>query len=384
MVSFTPDGSGLILLAVNPEQKREVELCFESDDVAAAVERLRARGVQFTDELRRLSFGSVIHFRDPEDNLLSLLQPGTAVQTTSGRSASGGAALEAKRGATAGVAVAVEAARGSSTTPRLSTAVVNVRDLAKARSYYAHLLGLHQSVESPIWAQFDTGDIQLALHSRRDRSTVELHLEQPVGFGFSVDNLEAWVDEAEARGVKLASAPVDDGLGLTAEVLDPEGNGIAVREPMSEESLEEKLAEAFEEEVPARTSMRKTVLKAVPHASWVVNKPDYKPSKTDKAAETANEEERELRRAERIKQIPSQRGTGPVRSREKPKRINDPERVRARPAMGRLKKEESRILGTAKKEAARASKSKPVKRAASKTSTKRKPSRAAPRRGRAS
>src|SRR5436309_2721405 len=84
MVSFAPDGVGLVLLAVNSDQKRGVELCFESDNVAEAVQRLGVRGVEFADELRQLSFGSVIHFRDPEDNLLSLLQPGTATQSASG------------------------------------------------------------------------------------------------------------------------------------------------------------------------------------------------------------------------------------------------------------------------------------------------------------
>jgi hypothetical protein len=49
---------------------------------------------------------------------------------------------------------------------------------------------------------------------------------------------------------------VDEGLGLTAEIVDPEGNIAVVREPMSEQTLEERLAEMWEDEVPHQTAMR--------------------------------------------------------------------------------------------------------------------------------
>src|ERR1043165_3096913 len=78
MVNFANDGNGLVLLAVQPSQTREVELCFESSDVPATVDRLAARGVEFLDELQKQSFGTVIHFRDHEGHLLSLLQPSDA------------------------------------------------------------------------------------------------------------------------------------------------------------------------------------------------------------------------------------------------------------------------------------------------------------------
>src|SRR5436309_14529748 len=76
-------GSSLALLAVQPDQMREVELCFESADIEADAATLRGRGVEFMEGIKRLEFGSVIHFRDPEGSLLSLLQPARVGATAS-------------------------------------------------------------------------------------------------------------------------------------------------------------------------------------------------------------------------------------------------------------------------------------------------------------
>jgi catechol 2,3-dioxygenase-like lactoylglutathione lyase family enzyme len=369
MVNFSTDGTGLVLLAVSPTQRREVELCFESEQVAASVEALRSRGVEFIDELRALEFGSVIHFRDPEGNLLSLLQPGSgAKQTASEREALAAAKSGGEPEATQTSLALAEVPPGRASGPALSTAIVNARDLTAARGYYGHLLALRVSVDSPSWVQYDTGDIRLALYSRRDRNAVELHHTQPVSFGFTVDRLEEWVDQARTRDVKFLSVPADEGFGLTAEIVDPEGNIVVVREPMSEETLEERLAEAWEDEVPHQIAMRSPVRKATRHSSWVATKPEYKAGKkADKPKHPVeSDDDEELALPERAKRVPSARGAGPVRSRMKPKNLSDPERVRTRPAIGRLKKAEARTLETAKKAAAERSKGKPVKRAASK------------------
>jgi len=362
MADFSSNGTGLVLLAVHEQQKREVELCFESYDVHAAVERLRERGVRFIDELRTLAFGSVIHFRDPEGNLLSLLQPGQGERDDPRR---GEAESEAHAGGAARVAVAV----AQSDVPLLSTAIVNVGDLAGARAYYGHLLGLTESVDSPSWVQFDTGEIHLALHSRRDRNAVDLHHTQPVSFGFTVARLEDWVDDTRARGVELVSAPVDEGFGLTAEILDPEGNIVVVREPVSEETLEERLAAAWEEDdAPARTAMRNPARNAEKHESWVAVKPEYKAGKKAPRAKAGGEVNAEAPDAE------SPRGTGAAGSRRKAKARSAPKQAKLAES-GRKKKIEGRTLGAKKRAAASGSKSVPVKRAAAKKGGKKKGSR---------
>jgi predicted enzyme related to lactoylglutathione lyase len=381
MANFSTGGAGLVLVAVVPTQRREVELCFESENVTASVEALRGRGVEFIDELRHLAFGSVIHFRDPEGNLLSLLQPGSgAKQSAAEREAHAAAHSGGESDITQTALALAEAAQSATPGPTLSTAIVNVRDLAAARGYYGHLLALRTSLDSPSWVQYDTGDIRLALYSRRDRNAVGLYRSQPVSFGFTVENLEDWAETARSRGVEFLSAPTDEGfgLGLTAEIVDPEGNVVVVREPVSEETLEERLAEAWEDEVPHQTAMRSPVRKATRHASWVAVKPEYKPGKKAAKAESEAEDAAVLR-AER--RVASPRGVGPVRSRQAPRRLNDPERVRTRPATGRMKKAEARILDTAKKAAATRSRSKPVKRAAA--SRGRPAKRAAAKRGKA-
>ena len=381
MVNFATDGTGLMLLAMSPgQQRQEVELCFESDNVAVAVQQLRDRGVQFIDELRQLAFGSVIHFRDPAGNLLSILQPGGAAKDGSG-SRSAARAESAVGGARPRQTSLALAEHGAG--PRLSTAIINCEDIIAARAYYTHLLGLRVSVDSPAWIQFDTGEIPLALHSLRDRTSVAL--AQPVSFGFSVPDMDEWVDAARERGVQFVSAPADEGFGLTAEILDPEGNVVVVREPVSEETLEERLAHEYEEDDdPVRTPVRSPARKIEHHTSWVAQRPDYKPAKKPNAPSAPSAETAE-RAAEQRARGASPRGTGATRSGEKPKRIADPERSKARPAIGRLKKAEARTLETAKRAAADASKSKPVKRASAKKAARsakpKKTQRRSPRRG---
>ena len=373
MVNFSSDGAGLVLLAVAPAQRKEVELCFESEQVTTAVEKLRGRGVEFIDELRHLAFGSVIHFRDPEGNLLSLLQPGSgAGESTLEREAPAAARKGGEADAVSGALALAEAAYGTATGgPTLSTAIVNARDLTGARAYYSHLLALRESLDSPAWVQYDTGGIRLALYSRRDRNAIELHHTQPVSFGFTVDHLEEWMDAARARGVDFLSAPADEGFGLTAEVVDPEGNVVVVREPVSEETLEERLAEAWEDEVPHQVAMRSPGRKTEKHASWVAVKPDYKIAKKAAAKSAAKSAAKPVESLDgeapaHGKQTDDSRGAGRSNVRQGERTTSDAQRARTRPAIGRQKKATARVLGTAKKAAAKAGKLKPVKRAVAK------------------
>lgn len=374
MVNFSTDGTGLVLLAMPPSQRREVELCFESDRVGAAVEKMRGRGVEFIDELRHLEFGSVIHFRDPEGNLLSLLQPGSGAKETRAEREARTAAHESAEAHAAATTVAIaEAAFGISTGPVLSTAIVNARDLAAARAYYGHLLGLRQSVDSASWAQYDTGDIRLALYSRRSREAVEMHHMQPVSFGFTVERLEEWTESQRSRGVEFLSLPSDDeGFGLTAEIADPEGNVVVVREPMSEETLEERLAAAWEDDdTPHRTAMRSPARNAERHTSWVAVKPDYKPAKksskppAQSALDTGTGEES----AEADSEGESSASADAKAEARRVKAIAEKRRPASRPAVGRQKKAEARSQVRSKRAAADESKSKPVKRAAAKRSS---------------
>jgi predicted enzyme related to lactoylglutathione lyase len=340
MVDFSSEGVGLILLALSPQQKREVELCFESPQIEETVQRLRSRGVQFVDELRHLSFGSVIHFRDPEGNLISLLRPAEDVAPRPEGAEQGNGHDASPDTGTPGVDLP------AATSPRLSTAIVNARDITGMRAFYRDNLGLHVTVDSPWWVEFDAGRVALALHPWVRRPEAEHHHTQPVSLGFVVPDIDDWVEEARSRGVTFLGAPTDSGFGLQAEAVDPEGSVIVIREPLPEDSLEERLAEEFEDdEVPHQTAIRKPLRKGVHAVSRVAIRPEYKPARGNGVVKRSTAE----------KQNGSSSGPGG--------NGRSSERERSRPAIGRQQKATSRSLAEQKRAVAKVSRSKPVKRA---------------------
>jgi catechol 2,3-dioxygenase-like lactoylglutathione lyase family enzyme len=345
------DSPSLGLVAVRPEQPREIELCFEVQDIEAEVEALRGRGVRFLDEIRNQEFGRVIHTRDPEGNLISFLQPAGGTDRDRPFATAGGAA----------VAVATEV--------RLTTAIVHCRDVTAARSFYRDRLGLHMRPDSPWWGEFDLGPAHLALEPRTDGRDREGAPRRSVTIGFVVDDLIAWADEARARGVHFTTVPVDEGRGPVADALDPEGYELTFREPDRPRSVEEELAEKFEDDAtPHLVAIRKTVRKGVRAVSRVAVRPEYKTAERKKKA-TPGATRTKPKSA--TKAVRSAHGAGPVGSRVKPKRATDPKRARNRPAIGRLKKAERRTLTSHKRAVASASKGKPVKRAVAKRGRKR-------------
>ena len=50
-------------------------ISFYCDDIEKTVAQLKARGVEFTDEVRDLGYGLAIHFRMPGDFQVQLFQP---------------------------------------------------------------------------------------------------------------------------------------------------------------------------------------------------------------------------------------------------------------------------------------------------------------------
>ena len=378
------EGASMALVAVPRGQSHEVELCFETADIVSAVAALRLRGVEFDDEIRQETFGKVIHFRDSEGSLLSLLEP--ASMPDAGASSGGGLRRASSSGAAAGgtqtaVATASAPSTAASATalggagavaldagPRLRVAIVNCRDVTAAKAFYRDRLGLRLTSDYPSWVEFHAGGATaLALHPRVDKpARAERHHGNPVTLGFAVEDLMAWADEARARGIHFTTAPIDEDFGLFADAEDPEGYEITFREPAPPPGIEEQLAEAFEdEEAPPYAAIRKSVKKGAKAVSRVAVKPEYKEPEVPKKPVKA----RPLKK--RAVRVHSTRGAGPEGTRLKPKRAADPKRARNRPATGRLKKAERRTLAQKKRAVASASKTKPVKHAASPRAKKR-------------
>ncbi len=390
-VSFDfPEGS-LALLAVRPEQKREVEMCFGAANVTRQRAVLAARGVEFLDDVREMEFGKVFHLRDPEGNLLSFLEPAAAFDP---RVAAAGRAAQQQESAAGGgsgtVATVVEAEPGIAN-PSLSTIVIHGRDLPALKTYYRDQLGFALTLDTPGWVTFDVGGITLALHPTGVGDGRQP--EPRVTPSFTVSNLIDWSDEARARGVHFSTAPIDQDWGLYSAVTDPEGYEVCFCEYAAVPGLEERLAEQFEDDtVPHQIPIRKPIAKkGARAASHVAIRPDYQePRGGGPKTRTKLKAKAKARAKTKVKARPKPaskpvksvkpvkatkaakgakvrkaRGTGPARSRATPKRSADPKRARNRPATGRLKKAERRSGSRKKAATARSSKAKPVKRAVS-------------------
>jgi len=335
-VSFATGGASLALLAIQPAQKREFELCFHSQDVDADAARFRLRGVQFVDEARTLDFGRVIHARDPEGNLISLLKP----------------------------AAPVPPGRGIT----MTAAVLNCRDMAAVRDWYRDRLGFHVLFDSPWWIELDSGETRVALHPLVDQGVLESHHAAPVTLGFASGDLDEWVEELHLRGVEFANEITDRGYGRFAEVEDPEGNTLVLRDSPAPPSLEEKLAEEYETgDEPRHVAIRKAVNKNSKAVSRLAVRPEYHAGKRPAAAPGNGRDAEDETPAEsaRARALPSVRGEGPDHTRKKPVKGGDPERARTKPAVGHQQQATARALGVQRRQVASVSRTRPVKRAAS-------------------
>jgi hypothetical protein len=159
------------------------------------------------------------------------------------------------------------------------------------------------------------------------------------------------MDAVRERGATLATNPTTEDFGLYAEIVDPDGNVLVFREPPEPPSLEEQLAEAFEDpDAPHLVGIRRPGHKA----GHVVFRPtERKPVETRKPLSATTQA------------VAKVRGAGPERTRLAPKKTGDEKKAKAKPMQGHLKK-----LGIQRAESKRlavavASKSKPVRRAAS-------------------
>jgi len=341
-VSFNTGGASLALMAMHPQQKQEKELCFATHDIEADVDALRQRGVRFIDEIKNEAFGRVVHARDPEGNLLSLLQ-------------------------------APAPAGGDG--PPLSTVILNSRDMAAMTAFYRDRFGLKLAVDSPWWMEFEAGETHVALHPREDGAVVENHHGQSVTFGFTSSDLDEWVEELRLRGVPIATEPTDRGFGRFADVRDPDGNEITLRDVPTPPTLEEKLAEEYEtDDAPHRASIRKPLNKNSKAVSRLILKPEYRNAGEPERLKTAARRKRAPGKtpakpavksaAASAKRKPaSTRGAGPGRTRLTPRKPRDPKRARARQATGHQKTAARRSLSRQKGAVARSSKARPVKRA---------------------
>ena len=123
-VEFATGLTSLALLAISPQQKPEFELCFGVGDIEASVARLRQRGMEFAGDIQQREFGKLIHMRDPEGTVISLLQ-----------------------------SVQPSASHGE---PDMATVIVNSWDFGRTSMFYRDRLGLPVLSETSHWVEFGT------------------------------------------------------------------------------------------------------------------------------------------------------------------------------------------------------------------------------------
>ncbi|TMQ69098.1 MAG: hypothetical protein E6K80_12830 [Candidatus Eisenbacteria bacterium] len=319
--SYPTRGALLALRPVTDGRPPYAEITFTTEDLDDGVRVLRERGARLTGQIQVRGWGRLARFLDPEGNPLAIAQPTQPVPTGDGL--------------------------------RLGSAVIHTRDLAAAKSFYHHVLGLKIAIDSPWWVELDAGRASLALRPRA-AAPAGGDARSP-SFGFRVRGLMDWAEKARERGLHFATAPRDEDWGVFADANDPDGNEVRFYEPAEEPALEEELAEEFEDEaVPHQTAIRKPLKKASRAASLVAIKPAYhsqaKPRRKRPSATTQD--------------VAKARGSGPARTRAKPKRTADEKRAKAKPAIGRQGKAERRVTERKRTAAAKASKTRPIKRKA--------------------
>jgi catechol 2,3-dioxygenase-like lactoylglutathione lyase family enzyme len=311
-----------VTLAIHPlgaSHEREIELTFDSPDVGAEVERFRTWGLRPEGEIQEQPYGTTAQFRDPEGNLVALRSGGD---------------------------------RPGDAGPIVSSIILNVRDLDESVAFFRERIGLAPSYVSPHWVEFEAGEVRLAVHKRPATLNHPLHAGQRISFCFETLDLDAWVEEIRDRDVRFQTPPVEQDFGYFAEALDPDGNVVVFRETAPPGTLEDELAEPFDEDVPThQVAIRKPLKKGSKAVSRLAVRPDYHKAKTPA--------KKPLSATTRA--VSSARGAGPNHTRLKPKRTGDERKTKAKPAIGRLRKAERRSATQQRSARASASKGRPVK-----------------------
>jgi predicted enzyme related to lactoylglutathione lyase len=321
-VDFQTAGAALALHPTGNGKDRQIELAFGVDDIVAAERTLRARGVTLEAGVTEQPWGRYLALRDPEGNRIGLMSPHEPMAPREG--------------------------------PALRTMILNVGDLAAATAFYRDRLALPVARAEAHWIELDTGGTRVALHARPGGADHPLHAASKVAPCFEADDLVAWSETLRERGVEFATSPTDEEFGFYAEVLDPDGNLLVFREPLSAPALEETLAAPFEDgEITHPIGMRRRATKLAKAVSRVAVRPEYRPRKpAAKKPLSAT-----------TQAVVSVRGAGPNHARLKPRKTGDEKKAKVKPMQGKRRKATTERAARQRTAGARAGKSKPVKRA---------------------
>ncbi len=106
---------------------------------------------------------------------------------------------------------------------KFSYAIKFVADMDKAVAFYRDTFGLTVRFASPVWSEFDTGDVTLALHPAGERNPAGA-----VELGFSTENLAELFARRSENGLSFSMDPHLEHGTLLSQILDSEGVGVSL------------------------------------------------------------------------------------------------------------------------------------------------------------
>lgn len=207
LTTFALRGSSLVLLPQADGGVPEMRLAITAIPLDAKVAALKARAVPFVGEITENALARVATLRDPEGNLVQLVEPKEKL------------------------------AEGA--WPHLSHVIVSAKKFHETVAFFRETLGLKLADEEEHWVEFDTGETRLAVHDREHEYALPLHPDQRMAIALEDQDFDAWIEELRKKSVPFAATPAEGELGPQAEVEDGDGWLVVLRGPQTEEPLDE-------------------------------------------------------------------------------------------------------------------------------------------------
>ena len=103
-------------------------------------------------------------------------------------------------------------------------------NLVRSRDFYRNVLSLKIGTDAvPHWVDFEMDNgARLGLHPATETMPVRPGSLQ---LAFHVDNVDAFITDARATGVRVLQDPFDENFGRIAVIADPDGYAIQVGTP---------------------------------------------------------------------------------------------------------------------------------------------------------
>ncbi len=115
---------------------------------------------------------------------------------------------------------------------KLDSIVFLVDDLERSLDFYKNILKLNVILNSPTWAEFRVGDINIALHQKTPDATHQLSSagNNNMSIQFEVKSIEDHVAFLKLHGVEIIGGIKDSRFARYAFFTDPDGNILGYRE----------------------------------------------------------------------------------------------------------------------------------------------------------